>query len=227
LDAPEAGDRVTENYSKRSISEKKVDHSMLTSTLGRGRFLAYSAALLVAEAMAAVLCIMGTMGIKGLADSRPGSSREPLALAILVVSIVFLLARSNIAWRRSRDAQGSKWILGMYVVFSAIFALLQAATFLTYNFDGDNSNFGLNLLGLVLIVLWSRLLLAPSNGGSWDPGSLAELVDAEVRARQASTDDHMTSATPSQGSAILPSAPAGRAVAGDRRGGSFGKRGLA
>jgi hypothetical protein len=204
-----------------------VDHSMLTSTLGRGRFLAYSAVLLIAEAIATVLCIMATIGIKGLADSRPGSSRESLALAILVVSIVFLLARSNIAWRRSRDAQGSKWILGMYVVFSAIFALMQAATFLTYNFDGDNSNFGLSLLGLVLIALWFRLLLAPSNGGSWDRGAFAELADAEVRARQASTDDRMTSATPSQASAILPSVPTARAVAGDRRGGSFGRRGLA
>jgi uncharacterized membrane protein YhaH (DUF805 family) len=193
---------------------------MLGSTLGRGRFLAYSAALLAAEAIAVVLCIMGTMGIKGLADSRPGPSREPLALAILVVSIVFLLARSNIAWRRSRDAQGSKWILGMYIVFSACFAVLQAATFLTYKFDGDNSEFGLNLLGLVLIALWFRLLLAPSSGGSWDQGSFAELADAEVRARQASTNHDMTSATP-------PSAPAGRIAAGDRRGGSFGRRGLA
>src|SRR6516165_9783084 len=199
---------------------------MFTSTLGRGRFLAYSAALLVAEAIAVVLCIMGTTGIKGLADSRPGSSREPLALAILVVSMVFVSARSNIAWRRSRDAQGPKWILAMYVVFSAIFALLEAATFLIYKFDGDNSNFGLNLLGLVLIALWFRLLLAPSSGGSWDRGSFAELVDAEVRARQASTDDPMTPATPSQASAIPRSAPAGRVVAEDRRGGSFGRRGL-
>jgi hypothetical protein len=170
---------------------------------------------------------MATMGIKGLAESRPGPSREPLALAILIVSMVFVLARSNIAWRRSRDAQGSKWILGMYVVFSTIFALLQATTFLTYNFDGDNSDFGLSLLGLVLIALWFRLLLAPSNGGSRDPGSFAELADAEVRARQASTDDHMTSARPSHASATLPSPPAGRAVAGDGRASSFGRRGLA
>ena len=63
---------------------------MFTSTLGRGRFFAYSAALLIAEGIAAILCIMGTMGIKGLAESRPGPSREPLALAILIVSGVLL-----------------------------------------------------------------------------------------------------------------------------------------
>ena len=170
---------------------------------------------------------MGTTGIKGLADSPPGSSREPLALAILVVSVVLLLARSNIAWRRSRDAEGSKWILGMYVVFSAFFALLQAATFLVYDFNGDNSNFGLNLLGLVIIGLWFRILLAPSSGASWDAGSFAATVDAEVKARRAGTDDHMASATPSQAPATLASAPAARTVARDRRGGGFGKRGLA
>jgi uncharacterized membrane protein YhaH (DUF805 family) len=199
---------------------------MFMSTLGRGRFLAYSAILLIAEAVAIVLCIMGTTGIKGLADSPPGPTREPLALAILVVSIVLLLARSNIAWRRSRDAEGSKWILGMYVVFSAFFALLQAATFLIYDFNGDNSNIGLNLLGLVIMGLWFRILLAPSTGGSWDAGSFAASVDAEVRAR-AGIDDQMASATPSQARATLPSAPAARSVARDRRGGGFGKRGLA
>src|SRR3954468_19225775 len=99
-----------------------MDPSMFTSTLGRGRFFAYSAALLIGEAIAVVFCIMGTTGLKGLADSHPVSSCEPLALAILVVSVVILLARSNIAWRRSRDAEGSTWILGMYVVFSAFFA---------------------------------------------------------------------------------------------------------
>src|SRR3954468_17010028 len=136
---------------------------MFTSTLGRGRFLAYSAALFVAEAFADVLCIMGTLGIQGLAESSPGSSREPLALLVLVVSIVFLLARSNNALRRSRDAQGSKWILVMYIVFSTFFALLQSATFLVYDFNGDNSNAGLNLLNLAIIGLWATLFIAPSS----------------------------------------------------------------
>jgi hypothetical protein len=197
-----------------------MDPSMFTSTLGRGRFFAYSAALLIGEAIAVVFCIMGTTGLKGLADSHPGSSREPLALAILVVSVVILLARSNIAWRRSRDAEGSTWILGMYVVFSAFFALLQAATFLVYDFNGDNSNVGLNLLGIVIIGLWFRILLAPSSGASWDAGSFAAKVDAEVRARGAGGDDRMAAATPAQ-------APATRTIARDRRGGGFGKRGLA
>ena len=184
---------------------------MFTSTLGRGRFFAYSAALLFAEAIAVVLCIMGTTGLKGLADSPPGSSREPLALAILVVSVVLLLARSNIAWRRSRDAEGSKWILAMYVVFSAFFALLQAGTFLVYDFNGDNSNFGLNLLGLVIIGLWCRILLAPSSGASWDAGSFAAKADAEVKARRAGAN-HAAAPTPSQAAATLASAPAARKV---------------
>lgn len=200
---------------------------MFASPLGRLRFFAYSAALLVAEAFTTVLCIMGTMGIKGLAESRPGPSREPLALAILIVSIILLLARSNIAWRRSRDAEGSKWILGMYIVFSAFFALLQAATFLVYDFNGDNSNIGLNLLGLVLIGLWFKILLSPSSGGSWDAGGFAAKVDAEVKARRGGTDDRMAAATPSPAPARLGSGPTAPTVASGRRSGGFGKRGLA
>jgi hypothetical protein len=168
----------------------------------------------------------GTTGFKGLAESASGPSREPLALAILIVSVVLFLARSNIAWRRSRDAEGSKWIPGMYVVFSAFFALLQAGTFLVYDFNGDNSNVGLNLLGLVIIGVWFRILLAPSAGGSWDAGSFAATVDAEVKARRGGTD-HVASAAPSQAPATLQSAAAARTVARDRRPGGFGKRGLA
>ena len=200
---------------------------MFASPLGRLRFFAYSAALVVAEIIAVVLCIMGTGGIKALADSAPGPSRQPLALAILVVSVVLLLARSNIAWRRSRDAEGSKWILAMYIVFSTFFALFQAATFLVYDFNGDNSNIGMNLLGLVLIGLWFKILLAPSTGGSWDAGSFAAKVDAEVKGRRAGTDDPMASATLSQTPTTHQSAAATRTVARDRRGGGFGKRGLA
>jgi hypothetical protein len=200
---------------------------MFTSTLGRGRFFAYSAVLLLAEGFATMLCISATLGIKGLAESPPGPSRGPLALAILIVSILLLVARSNIAWRRSRDAQGSKWILGMYIVFSAFFALLQSATFLVYDFNGDNSNLGLNLLGLGIIGLWVVILVAPSAGGSWDAEGFAAKVDAEVKASRAGTDKRMAPATPSQGPAALPSAPAARPAARDRRGGGFGKRGLA
>jgi hypothetical protein len=199
---------------------------MFTSPLGRGRFLAYSAALLFAEAIAVILCIMGTTGFKGLADSPAGASREPLALAILVVSVALLSARSNIAWRRSRDAQGSKWILGMYVVFSAFFTLLQAATFLVYDFNRDNSNTGLNLLGLVIIGLWFRILLAPSSGASWDAGGFAASADAEVKGRWAGTNERIAAAY-SRAPATDTSAGATRTVARDRRGGGFGKRGVA
>lgn len=200
---------------------------MFSSPLGRLRYLAYSAAFVVAEIIAVVLCVMATTGFKGLAESQPGASREPLALAILIVSVVLWVARSNIAWRRSRDAEGSKWILGMYIVFSAFFALLQAGMLLVYKFGGDNSNIGLNLLGLVLLAVWVQLLIKPSSGGSWDAESFAATVDAEVKARRAGSGDRMAAATPLAAPAMRPSPAAARTVASNRRSGGFGKRGLA
>jgi uncharacterized membrane protein YhaH (DUF805 family) len=200
---------------------------MFSSPIGRGRYFVYSAALVVAEIIAVVLCVMATTGFKGLAESPPGPSRQGLALAVLIVSIILLVVRSNIAWRRSRDAEGSKWILGMYIVFSTFFAVLQSATLLVYKFDGDNSNVGLNILGLVLLGLWFRLLLAPSTGGPWDAAGFAASADAEVKARRATTSDRGAPAMPSQAPAVRSSAPVASPVASGRRSGGFGKRGLA
>ncbi|RWM01055.1 hypothetical protein [Mesorhizobium sp.] len=61
--------------------------------------------------MAIVLCIAVTIGFAGLINSMPGSSRQGLAGAALIVSLLFVALRGNIAWRRSRDANGSGWRL--------------------------------------------------------------------------------------------------------------------
>ena len=44
---------------------------MFTSNIGRLRFFSYSAAVLVTEIVAMVLCIAGTVGFEGLMDSNP------------------------------------------------------------------------------------------------------------------------------------------------------------
>ncbi len=200
---------------------------MFSSMLGRGRFFLYSALLLIAEIFATVFCIAATTGFKGLAESQPGPGREGLALAILIVSLLLVLARSSLAWRRTRDAEGSKFILWMYIVFSAFFAVLQAGAFLVFDFNGENSNLGLNLLGLVLMGLWINIWLKRSTGGgSWDADDFAAKADAEVRARHGINDDPMPSAAFSPAPAVA-SPPMARAVARDRRPAGFGKRGLA
>ncbi|OWK18491.1 hypothetical protein AJ88_05870 [Mesorhizobium amorphae CCBAU 01583] len=71
-----------------------------------------------------------------------------MAGVILVMSLAFVLLRGNIAWRRSRDANGRSWILWAYIVFSAIYAVLQAGTMLVIDFGNpDSVPGGLNLLG--------------------------------------------------------------------------------
>ena len=122
------------------------------------------------EIILVVGCIFATMGLAGLANSKPGSSREGLALAIFIVTMIMVVARSNIAWRRSRDAGLPKWLPGGYILFSICFAVLQALTVLVYDFDGgDNSNFGLSLLGFAILGLWCTLQGAATAAGGPDP----------------------------------------------------------
>jgi len=43
--------------------------------------------------------------------------------------MVFVAARTNITWRRRNDAGLSKWLVVPYIVFVALFAVLQARRF--------------------------------------------------------------------------------------------------
>ncbi|MER8638568.1 hypothetical protein [Mesorhizobium sp. M1365] len=213
---------------------------MFNSNIGRLRFFFYSAALLVAEIVTFVLCVVGTVGFEGLANSKPGPSREGLAAAVLVTSLVIVLFRANFAWRRSRDAQGSGWILWSYIVFSTLFAILQAGTVLVVKFDGEDSHSGLNLLGLALVGLWAVILAGKQAGGgsadmasslSFDdfdpPGPLrgtAALHSASATGATALAAAYATRAAPvpSNHPASQPASPAN----GRPRPGGFGKRGL-
>ncbi len=211
---------------------------MFTSNIGRLRFFSYSAAVLVAEIVAMVLCIAGTVGFEGLMDSKPGPGREGLATAVLVISLVVALFRGNFAWRRSRDAQGSTWILWSYIVFSAFYAVLQAGTVLIVDFDNpDEVSGGLNLLGLGLFGFWIAILVAkPAGGDLTELTSVFDFDDLGPAAPLGATKSKSYS-PPAAGVAARPSALATRAATaparpsfpgkGGARPGGFGKRGLA
>src|SRR4029077_10651187 len=53
----------------------------------------------------------------------------------------------------------------------ALFAMLQAATLLIYDFKTGNTNIGLGILSLALFALWFRICLASPKGRSFDPDS--------------------------------------------------------
>ena len=144
---------------------------MLSSPIGRLRFFLYSVAISIAELVAVALCVAATMGFDGFVHSKPGPSREGLALASFVVMMVFVVARTNITWRRRNDADLSKWLVAAYLVFVALFAVLQAATLLIYDFKTGNTNIGLVILSITLFALWFRICLASPKGGSFDPDS--------------------------------------------------------
>ncbi|PAQ12388.1 hypothetical protein [Mesorhizobium temperatum] len=217
-----------------------MDPWMFTSNIGRLRFFFYSAALLVAEVVVIVLCIAWTIGFEGLANSKPGPSREGLAAAVLVASLVIVLFRANFARRRSRDALGSKWILWSYIVFSTLFAILQAGTVLVVKFDGEDSHPGLNLLGLALVGLWAVILVAkPAGGSSADMASSLSFDDLDPprplrggRAPHSESAAGVTAQAPAYAMRAAPAPsnhPASQPASlpnGRPRSGGFGRRGL-
>ena len=144
---------------------------MLSSPIGRLRFFLYSVAISIAELIAVALCVAATMGFDKFVHSKPGPGREGLALASFVVMMVFAVARANITWRRRNDADLSKWLVVPYIVFVVLFAALQAATLLIYDFGTGNTNTGLSLLSIVLFALWLRICVASPKGRPFDPDS--------------------------------------------------------
>ncbi|CDX11822.1 conserved membrane hypothetical protein [Mesorhizobium sp. ORS 3324] len=200
---------------------------MFTSNIGRLRFFFYSLGLFMAEAMAIVLCIAGTIGFAGLINSIPGPSRQGLAGAALVVSLIFVAARGNIAWRRSCDANGARWILWTYIVFCAIYAFLQAGTLLVIDFGNPESvPSGLNLLGLSIFGLWATILCAKPVAGS-DINELTSVFDFDGSV-PVPTRAHLTATAPAAPRVAAPDprpAPAPQPFGRPRPAG-FGKRGL-
>jgi hypothetical protein len=143
----------------------------MLSPIGRLRFFLYSVAISIAEAIAVASCVAATMGFDGFLRSKPGPSREGLALASFVVMMVFAVVRMNITWRRGYDAALSKWWVVPYMVSLVLFAVLQAATLLVYDFKTGNTNIGLNILSIGLIAWWWRICLASSKERPFDPDS--------------------------------------------------------
>ena len=198
---------------------------MLSSPIGRLQFFLYSVAILIAELIAVALCVAGTMGFDGFVHSKPGPSRESLALASFVVMMVFAVARMIITWRRRDDADDlSKWLVVPYMVFVALFAVLQAATLLIYDFKTGNTNIGLGILSIALFAWWFRICFASPKGRPFDPDSFltaegfGEASSGRLR--------HATTASVSAGTSIM-STPATVSARGhgNASGIAFGKRG--
>jgi uncharacterized membrane protein YhaH (DUF805 family) len=200
---------------------------MFTSTIGRMRFFLYSLGVAFLEAMAALVCIVGTMGFEGFINSAPGPSRQGMAGAVLVVSLLAVVMRGNIARRRSRDANGKGWILWSYIVFCAIYAFLQAGTLLVIDFNNPESTpSGLNLLALSIFGLWCTILVAKPVAGS-NIDELTSVFDFEGAVPLAS-GRMANSAAPST---VRAASPATRSVpsvqpVGRPKPAGFGKRGL-
>jgi uncharacterized membrane protein YhaH (DUF805 family) len=197
---------------------------MLSSPIGRLRFFLYSVAISIAELIAVALCVAATMGFDGFVHSKPGPSREGLALASFVVMMVFVVARTNITWRRRNDADLSKWFVVPYIVFVALFAMLEAATLLVYDVNTGNTNVGLNILSIALFALWLRICVASPKGRPFDPDSF--LTAEGFGEAPSGSSRHATAASVSAKTSMI-SAPATVSARGhgNASGIAFGKRG--
>ncbi|MBA1140576.1 hypothetical protein [Mesorhizobium neociceri] len=201
---------------------------MFTSNIGRMRFFFYSLGVAFLEAMAALVCIVGTIGLEGFINSAPGPSRQGMAGAVLIVSLLAVVMRGNIAWRRSRDANGKAWILWSYIVFCAIYAFLQAGTLLVIDFNNpENTSSGLNLLALSIFGLWCTILVAkPVAGVNID--ELTSVFDFEGAVPAQSGSGRMSSSaalSTARATPVTRSVPSVQ-LQGRPRPAGFGKRGL-
>jgi len=202
---------------------------MFASNIGRLRFFLYSLGLAVAETVVILICIVGTIGFEGLLNSAPGPSRQSMAGAVLVASLIFVALRGNIASRRTRDANGRRWILWAYIALSAVYALLQAGVLLVVKFgDPESIPGGLNLLALSIFGLWCTILWAKPVAGS----NIDELTDvfdfdgplpAPVRAGRTVTASVPATPRTAASAARVPPAPQ---PFGRPRPAGFGKRGI-
>ena len=199
---------------------------MVTSSIGRMRFFLYSLGLSLAEVVAIIVCIIGTIGFEGLVNSAPGPSRQGMAGAVLVFSLIFVVLRGNIALRRSRDANGRRWIVWSYIVLSGFYAVLQAGTLLVIKFgDPESVPGGLNLLGLSIFGLWCSILWAKPVAGS-NIEELTSMFDFDgPLATPASATRLAASSVPAapRAAARIPPAPQ---PFGRPRPAGFGKRGV-
>ncbi|TPJ27448.1 hypothetical protein [Mesorhizobium sp. B2-8-3] len=199
---------------------------MFTSNIGRLRFFLYSLGLAVAETVVILICIVSTIGFEGLLNSGPGPARQGMAGAVLIASLVFVALRGNIASRRTRDANGRRWILWAYIALSAVYALLQAGVLLAVKF-GDPASIpgGLNLLGLSVFGLWCTILWAKPVAGS-NIDELTDVFDFDgplpAPARAGRTVTASVPAAP-RAAARVPPAPQ---PFGRPRPAGFGKRGI-
>ena len=169
------------------------------------------------------------MGLEAFVNSAPGPSRQGMAGAVLVVSLLAVVMRGNFAWRRSRDANGKAWILWSYIVFCAIYAFLQAGTLLVIDFNNpESTSSGLNLLALSIFGLWCTILVAKPVAG-FDIDELTSVFDFEGAVPAPSNAARMSSSAAS--STARATVPATRSVPsvqpqGRPRPAGFGKRGL-
>ena len=202
---------------------------MFTSNIGRLRFFLYSFGLAIAETVVIVVCIVSTIGFEGLLNSGPGPSRQGMAGAVLIASLIFVALRGNIASRRTRDANGRRWILWAYIALSAVYALLQAGVLLVVKFgDPESIPGGLNLLGLSVFGLWCTILWAKPVAGS----NIDELTDvfefdgplpASTRTGRVAAPAAPRATAPAASAARVPPAPQ---PFGRPRPAGFGKRGI-
>jgi hypothetical protein len=200
---------------------------MFTSNIGRMRFFLYSLGLWVGEVVAIIICIIGTIGFEGLLNSAPGPSRQGLAGAALVSSLIFVALRGNIALRRGRDANKYRWVVWSYIVLSGFYAFLQAGTLLVIKFgDPESVPGGLNLLGLSIFGLWCSILWAKPVAGS-NIEELTSTFDFDgplpTPARAAHVATSSVPAVPRAAAARIPPAPQ---PFGRPRPAGFGKRGV-
>jgi uncharacterized membrane protein YhaH (DUF805 family) len=141
---------------------------VFNSNIGRTKYLIYSSFLYVLEIGVISVCTLATMSNPFNSVSTPALGREGFSLAILISLLVFTVIRSNWAWRRTRDAGSSFWVMGLYITFITFGAFVGYYEMLTIVTAKPESKQYVLILGVVELILWVLLLLPESVSTSDD-----------------------------------------------------------
>jgi uncharacterized membrane protein YhaH (DUF805 family) len=156
---------------------------VFNSNISRTKYLIYSSFLYALEIGVISVCTLAIMSNPFGSASMPALGGEGFSLAILISLLVFTVIRSNWAWRRTRDAGSSFWVMGLYIAFLTFGAFVGYYEMLTIETAKPASKHYVLILGIVELILWVLLLLPESADTSDDfdfDGDMPQLSPSAV-----------------------------------------------
>jgi hypothetical protein len=212
---------------------------MFSFNINRILFFVFSALLSMLEIGLARMAHRMTVGYSGFGNFRADPGLARLSAAMFIVYLIMAMLRGYLAWRRTQDSDGPKWILGAYVFCLISYAVLIANQVLHYDFGIAHLAAREHIVSMALIGLWFLILIRPTSDRStaaptdFDASGNSKKFEASAQLSQISSELSAHAGTlPVNGNAGQVSRRLGniqngaRGQTGRPSSSGFGKRGL-